>query len=233
MPYPLQLAYAFDRDNQPATIAIHFVLNRRLSIIQEPPKTLAPSPVPSCITAATDRCVIPSRLCPRSGARSALNSLSHITISDLFNALADDTYTFHRLGFFPPSVGNKADRVANWLWFLGTLAGLVEVETDLAAVQALQKDLDNRIYDVELDPRTVGRGPGKKSDAAGLVPHGQPNNVDLSVGVDEAEEGLKKLKKQSSTLRITRWKLYMDLIFVCEWYLRASYRTVVVRVHIN
>jgi len=150
----------------------------------------------------------------RQQKRSLLHRFLHAsppTLIDFANFLADDTYTLHRLGLFPDWVGYRADRTASWLWFLGTLAGLVEVETDIAAVEALMKDLDNRIYDVELDSKTTGRSGKKGSD---LVPNGQPNNVDLSVGVEEAEAGLHKLKKQSQGLKITRWKLLMDLIFV-------------------
>lgn len=146
----------------------------------------------------------------------------------MFCSLASDVHTLFTLGLLPRSVGHKADRVATWLWFVLTLAGLVEVETDLAAVQALQTDLNNRIYDVELDPKTVGRGSGrvasgksKDAAAASLAPQGGPNNVDLSVGVDEAEEGLEKLKMQSRSLKISRWKLYMDLIFTCEFFCRV------------
>lgn len=82
-------------------------------------------------------------------------------------------------------------------------------------VQSLMRDLDDRIYDVELDPVKVGRSQ-KKGETSGLVPTGAHNSVDLSVGVEEAGEGLEKLRLQSWSLRITRWKLMMDLIFVCE-----------------
>ncbi|KAG8850245.1 hypothetical protein FRB96_000477 [Tulasnella sp. 330] len=132
---------------------------------------------------------------------------------DLTNGLADDTFTLSKLGLLGPRIGNRAEKLANWLWFLSTLAGLVEVQAESAMVNALMSDLDNRIYDVELDPVKLGRVQ-KKGEAAGLVPSGQPNNVDLSVGVEEAGEGLEKLQQQSWSLRITRWKLFMDLIFV-------------------
>ena len=110
------------------------------------------------------------------------------TLIDLFNGLADDTYTFHRLGLIPASLGDRASRIADWLWFLSTLAGIVEVETDAAAVNQLAVELSGRMLSSE-------KGGG---------------------GGNEAEEELEKLGKQSATLKITRWKLYMDLIFVCE-----------------
>ncbi|KAG9032212.1 hypothetical protein FRB95_001691 [Tulasnella sp. JGI-2019a] len=135
------------------------------------------------------------------------------TLLDLTNGLADDTYTLSRLGLVGPRIGNKADKLANWLWFLSTLAGLVEVQAETGMVNALMSDLDDRIYDVELDPIKTGRVKNKR-ESAGLVPSGKPNNVDLSVGVEEAGEGLEKLRQQSWSLRITRWKLLMDLIFV-------------------
>ncbi|KAG8917178.1 hypothetical protein FRC01_002623 [Tulasnella sp. 417] len=176
-----------------------------------------PSSVPFTTSSLSDS--IPSKHRPK---RSLLHRFIHASpplLIDMFCSLATDVHTLFVLGLLPRSVGRKADRVATWLWFVLTLAGLVEVETDLAAVQALQTDLNNRIYDVELDPKTVGRGQGKvasgksRDAAASLAPHGQPNNVDLTVGVDEAEEGLEKLQMQSRSLKISRWKLYMDLIF--------------------
>ncbi|KAG8940181.1 hypothetical protein FRC00_013175 [Tulasnella sp. 408] len=177
-----------------------------------------PSSVPFTTSSFSDS--ISSKHRPK---RSLLHRFIHASpplLIDMFCSLATDVHTLFTLGLLPRSVGHKADRVATWLWFVLTLAGLVEVETDLAAVQALQTDLNNRIYDVELDPKTVGRGSGrvasgksKDAAAASLAPQGGPNNVDLSVGVDEAEEGLEKLKMQSRSLKISRWKLYMDLIF--------------------
>lgn len=174
-----------------------------------------PSSVPFTTSSLSDS--ISSKHRPK---RSLLHRFIHASpplLIDMFCSLASDVHTLFTLGLLPRSVGRKADRVACWLWFILTLAGLVEVETDLAAVQALQHDLNNRIYDVELDPKTVGRGgnrAGKSKDAAAsLAPQGQPNNVDSSVGVDEAEEGLEKLQMQSKSLKISRWKLYMDLVF--------------------
>ncbi|KIO34026.1 hypothetical protein M407DRAFT_166582 [Tulasnella calospora MUT 4182] len=176
-----------------------------------------PSSVPFTTSSFSDS--IPSKHRPK---RSLLHRFIHASpplLIDMFCSLASDVHTFFTLGLLPRSVGHRADRVATTLWFVLTLAGLVEVETDLAAVQALRTDLNNRIYDVELDPRTVGRGAGKvgsgksKDAAASLAPQGGPNNVDLTVGVDEAEEGLEKLTMQSRSLKLSRWKLYMDLIF--------------------
>jgi len=147
--------------------------------------------------------------------RSILYRLLHAsppTLLDLFNSFADDTYTLTRLGLLGPGIGHRAEKIANWLWFLSTLAGLVQVGAELTMVQSLMNNLDDRIYDTELDPVKLGRGGSAKK--TGLLPHGAPNNVDLSVGVEEAGEGLEKLRQQSWTLRITRWKLLMDLIFV-------------------
>ncbi|KAG8900212.1 hypothetical protein FRB99_006182 [Tulasnella sp. 403] len=176
-----------------------------------------PPPVPYSSTGDFSDSISPARR-PKPSLLHRLLHASPPTLIDLFNSVADDIYTFYRLGLVPSSVGHKADRVANWLWWLSTLAGLIEVETDAAAVKALMQELDNRIYDVELDPKTLGRSSTKSNKRnSALIPTGQPNNIDLSVGVEEATEGLEKLKRQSWTLRITRWKLCMDLIFVCAY----------------
>lgn len=42
-------------------------------------------------------------------------------------------------------------------------------------------------------------------------------SIELS-RVEEDEEELKKLKAQYGWLRISRVKLFMDLIFVCKWH---------------
>ncbi|KAG9018538.1 hypothetical protein FRB90_011514 [Tulasnella sp. 427] len=178
-----------------------------------------PSTLPFTTASFSDS-LSPKRLPKRSLLHRFIHASPPLLI-DMFCSLASDVHTLFTLGLLPRSVGRKADRVACWLWFILTLAGLVEVETDLAAVQALRTDLNNRIYDVELEPKAMGRSSGritatgklKDAAAGGLAPRGQPNNVDLSVGVEEAEEGLEKLKLQTKGLKISRWKLYMDLIF--------------------
>jgi len=118
-------------------------------------------------------------------------------------------YTLSRLGLVTPRIGDKADRLANWIWLLSTLAGLVEVEAEAGMVQSLMNDLDDRIYDAELGEKTL-----RKQPAGAVAPSTRPNKVDPSVGAGEAGEGLEKLKQQSWALRITRWKLIMDLVFV-------------------
>ncbi|KAG8962661.1 hypothetical protein FRC03_003914 [Tulasnella sp. 419] len=150
--------------------------------------------------------------------RSLLHRFLHTSppvLIDFFNSLADDTYTFSKLGLFPTSVGNRADKAANILWLVATLVGLVELGAEEGMVKSLMDDLEGRIYDVEMDPVALGRGMGKTSKAGyELRPSGKPNNVDLSVGVEEADEGLEKLRKQFKWLQVSKWKLIMDLIFV-------------------
>lgn len=205
MPHHVQVAYAAPRDHEPPITTLQLGLAQQL-ISQtgaEHSNTVSSS---ARLPTNTSWCVL------HASSHNA-NKLTR-SLSDLFNSLADDTYTLSRLGLIGQRIGNKAEKLANWLWFLSTLAGLVEVETESSMVRSLMSDLDERIYDVELDPAKLGRLEKKQN---GLVPNGKPNNVDLSVGVEEAGEGLEQLRQQSWTLRITRWKLLMDLIFVCEW----------------
>jgi len=149
------------------------------------------------------------------------------TLLELSNAFTDDTYTFSRLGLIPTSIGNKADRLSNWFWFASTIVGLVEVGVDRGTVLSLMSNLENRIYDDEMDTKMLGRG-GKShgnSNSIDLKPTGVPNAVDLSVGAEEADEGLQKIREQYQTIQISMWKLIMDLIFVCKClrFLHPSY----------
>ncbi|KAF8761037.1 Peroxisomal biogenesis factor 11 (PEX11) [Rhizoctonia solani] len=116
---------------------------------------------------------------------------------ELFNSLADDVYTFSRLGLVGKKVGGRAEKAANWLWLLSTLAGLVEVGADRSLVKNMIAER-TRIPSVqgsmELNPKHV-----HDSTLAAL---------------EQDEDDLETLKSRYKWLQVSRMKLLCDLVFV-------------------
>jgi len=123
---------------------------------------------------------------------------------DLFNGVADDLYTFSRIGLVGKKVGERAERAANWAWFAATLAGLVEVGAERTLTKGLIEEVENRLYEAEVQladgPLSAG---GLGATRSGRVLHNTP---------DEAE--FARLHKQLMWLQISRIKFLMDLTFV-------------------
>jgi hypothetical protein len=134
---------------------------------------------------------------------------------DLVNSLSDDIATFSRLGLIGKRIGEKAAKLADWCWFSGTLVGLVEVGVEQGLVRNLMDEskkhhslLTKWCPDcVEAESRLYA------STFADGVP---PLSSTASPEVLAAERELEKLKRQYYWLQISRAKLLMDLIFVCE-----------------
>ena len=59
---------------------------------------------------------------------------------ELVNAVADDVATFSKLGLLGKRVGARADRFADWCWFLSTLVGLVENGVERQMIGTLQRE---------------------------------------------------------------------------------------------
>jgi len=53
---------------------------------------------------------------------------------DLLCGLSDDLATFYKLGLVPRHIGERAERLADWCWFSGTLVDLVEVGVELSVI---------------------------------------------------------------------------------------------------
>lgn len=70
---------------------------------------------------------------------TVLNSPPPVLL-DLLCGVADDMYTFHRLGMLGPKLGDHAGRVADWCWFAGTLVNLVENTVERSVLQSLQHE---------------------------------------------------------------------------------------------
>ncbi|CAE6491500.1 unnamed protein product [Rhizoctonia solani] len=115
---------------------------------------------------------------------------------ELFNSLADDIYTFSRLGLVGKKVGGRAEKIANWLWLLSTLAGLVEVGADRSLVKNMILEHESRVYkdQMEVNPRHV-----HDSTLAAL---------------EQDEDDLETLKSRYKWLQVSRMKLLCDLLFV-------------------
>ncbi|KAF8708285.1 Peroxisomal biogenesis factor 11 (PEX11), partial [Rhizoctonia solani] len=115
---------------------------------------------------------------------------------ELFNSLADDVYTLSRLGLVGKKVGGRAEKAANWLWLLSTLAGLVEVGADRSLVKNMIAEHESRVYkdQMELNPKHV-----HDSTLAAL---------------EQDEDDLETLKSRYKWLQVSRMKLLCDLVFV-------------------
>lgn len=53
---------------------------------------------------------------------------------DLLCGLSDDLATFYKLGLVPRRIGQRAEKLADWCWFSGTLVDLVEVGVELSVI---------------------------------------------------------------------------------------------------
>ncbi|KAJ1310893.1 hypothetical protein OPQ81_009408 [Rhizoctonia solani] len=115
---------------------------------------------------------------------------------ELFNSLADDVYTLSRLGLVGKKVGSRAEKIANWLWLLSTLAGLVEVGADRSLVKNMISEHESRVYkdQMELNPKHV-------------------HNSTLAA-LEQDEDDLETLKSRYKWLQVSRMKLLCDLVFV-------------------
>lgn len=59
---------------------------------------------------------------------------------ELANAVADDIYTWSRLGLLGKRIGEQAGRFADWCWFLSTIVGLVENGVERQMIGGLQAE---------------------------------------------------------------------------------------------
>ena len=119
--------------------------------------------------------------------------------------------TCGKLGLFSRKFGQRAERFSDWCWLLATLVGLVENGVERQMIRRMQTDgmllclgasfvadyiaVQNRLYTESMAGATAKSNP-------------------RAAKMDETE--LKRLQRQDYWLNITRAKLVMDLIFVCE-----------------
>ena len=57
---------------------------------------------------------------------------------ELVNAIADDLYTWSRIGLVGLRTGDKAAKFADWCWFLSTIVNLVENAMERGVMKELQ-----------------------------------------------------------------------------------------------
>jgi len=112
---------------------------------------------------------------------------------ELVNAMADDMYTWSRLGLLGKGIGERAGRFSDWCWFLSTIVGLVENGVERQMIGSLQTEVEGRLYNESMTGATA------KSNRK-------------TTKLDEKE--LSRLRTQDYWLQISRAKLVMDLIFV-------------------
>lgn len=147
-------------------------------------------------------------------SRPFLHALLHTPppiLLDFIHGLADDVVTYSKLGLFSRKFGQRAERFSDWCWLLATLVGLVENGVERQMIRRLRTDgmllyhsasfvanyiaVQNRLYSESMTGASAKSNP-------------------RATKMDEKE--LKRLQRQEYWLSITRAKLVMDLIFVCE-----------------
>ena len=73
--------------------------------------------------------------------RPFIHALMHTSppvLLELVNAIADDLYTCSRIGLVGIRTGDKAAKLADWCWFLSTIANLVENVVERGVMKDLQ-----------------------------------------------------------------------------------------------
>ncbi|KIM27585.1 hypothetical protein M408DRAFT_330017 [Serendipita vermifera MAFF 305830] len=111
---------------------------------------------------------------------------------DLLCGLADDLATFYKLGLVPQRIGQRAESLADWCWFSGTLVDLVEVGVELSVVGGAISEIEGRLYRESMSTPGAATTSGQATD----------------------EVELTKLRRQQYWSRVQQLKLFMDLIFV-------------------
>jgi hypothetical protein len=59
---------------------------------------------------------------------------------ELLNSVADDVYTFSRLGLLGGRIGERAGKCADWCWLASTLVNLVENSVERSVLRDLQHE---------------------------------------------------------------------------------------------
>jgi hypothetical protein len=135
---------------------------------------------------------------------------------ELFNSFADDIYTFSRLGLVGKKVGSRAEKLANWLWLLSTLAGLVEVGADRSLVKNMIAERKSTLHAmrsvIDIFPSS------EESRLYNEQMEMNPKHVHDSTlnALERDEDDLETLKNRYKWLQVSRMKLLCDLVFVCK-----------------
>ena len=142
---------------------------------------------------------------------------------EFVNGLADDAATFSRLGILGKRSGEQAARLADWCWFAITLVNLVENSVERSVILDLQH---TGAFDSFITVQLWAAARTITDHAAGAVESrlyaesmsGTTAKSNPSANkLDEKELG--RLQRQDYWIQVTRLKLLMDLIFVCECYI--------------
>lgn len=150
----------------------------------------------------------------KTNSRPFLHALLHTpppVLLEFIHGLADDAATYSRLGLFSKRFGQRAERFSDWCWLLATLVGLVENGVERQMIVRLQTDgMCRHVQCFSVAEYVAVQNRLYKESMAGTTAKSNPRATRL----DEME--LKRLQRQDYWLSITRAKLLMDLIFVCE-----------------
>ena len=127
---------------------------------------------------------------------------------EFVNAIADDVGTWSKLGLLGKKTGEQAGRVADWCWFMSTWVGLAK------------NGLERQVVQKEKEQGKIGQGLGERArlNCVIIVEERLYRESVSKAGTrtKEDEKELEQLEEDEYWLGMTRAKLVMDLIFVCE-----------------
>ena len=151
----------------------------------------------------------------KASSQPFLHALLHTpppVLLEFVHALADDAVTYHRLGLFGKKFGQRAERFSDWCWLIATLVGLVENGVERQMIGRLQSDgMLNYVFVCSVVDCIIVESRLYAESMTGATAKSNPRATKI------VEKELKRLQRQDYWLRITRTKLLMDLIFVCEF----------------
>lgn len=153
-------------------------------------------------------------------AKPLLHTVLHApppVLLELLNAVSDDLATFSKLGLLGKRTGDRAARLSDWCWFASTLVNLVENAVERSVIIGLQHQGERGRRDVVPPPDVDGSAVESRLYAESMT--GTTSKSIPASKHDEKE--LRRLQKKDYWLQITRAKLLMDLVFVCEFPLRS------------
>lgn len=161
----------------------------------------------------------------RSSAKKKAKPLLHTflhasppTLLELANGLSDDIATLSRLGLIGKRTGERAAYYADWCWFLSTLVNLVENAVERNVILEQQHQGTHQILETlgvclcaeALSCAILVESRLYKESMSGATAKSNPTANKL----DEKE--LARLQRQDHWIVLSRWKLLMDLTFVCK-----------------
>lgn len=135
------------------------------------------------------------------------------TLLELVNGISDDIATFSRIGLIGKRIGERAAYYADWCWFSTTLVNLVENGVERSVIIE-QKHQGRTWFLSTFPPMLIFYAVESRLYTESMTGATAKSNPTAN-RLDGKE--LSRLQRQDYWIMMSRWKLLMDLIFVCEF----------------